>query len=549
MLAVSDWFLALRNPFRLFILTVFILISLFRTASPVAAETTNPTCAQTITQWRQVAPLPNDTTLGIPRHHIEGGSAVINGKLYLFTGFADFPETRPWIDVYDPVTNTWETPGTRADMPFRASHITAVDDGNFAWMAGGYLGAHPSFAPGQQLWRYDTVTDTWATSPLWNLPVPRASNGLVRSGRNLHFLGGLNAGRNATFNTHWVLNLDNPDAGWVAAPVLPTARNHLNGVAIDGWVYAVGGQFNHDTDPVDVAIVEAFNTATQQWQTRASLPFPRSHFEPGTLALNDRLIIVGGRDNQNNRPTMVNVTEYNPQTNSWRELLPLPVPLIGPTAKAFGSFIVVTAGGVAFDQGQSNTWIGDVSTDCLIVGAPTPQPSGLPAFNDLRISKSGALEPGSGGLAGDTITWTIVVTNLGNVNEEVALTDQIDPRLTITAASASLGTVTINGQTITVNYFPLPPNDSLTVTITSALRERLETGIISNLAVLRSGRSAQADVRLLPPVTQLPATGESPALRSALLRIAAIMASAVVLLGVLSMRVQSRARRLSNRSR
>lgn len=516
---------------RLFLLSVILCFSFFSPylTTPVSAETTDPNCVQTITQWTPMAPLPIDTTLGIPRHHIEGGSAVVNGKVYLFTGFADFPQTRPWIDVYDPATNTWETPGTRADMPFDASHISAVEDGNFVWLVGGYLGRHASRTPSERTWRYDTTRDVWESSPLWNLPAGRASNGVIRAGRSLHSLGGLNADRDTTFADHWVLNLDNPDAGWTAAAPLPTARNHLNGVAIDGWVYAVGGQLNHDTNPIDVATVEAYSTVTGMWQPRASLAIARSHFEPGIFILNDRMIVVGGRGNQSNLDEMTNVSEYNPQNNTWKELLPLPIPLIGPTAEAVGNFILVTAGGTNFDQGQSNTWLGTVVTDCVVRASASQLGGFSPAVSDVNISKTGALEAGRGGVAGDQITWAVTVTNNGNVNEEVTITDQIAPQLTIDAVYASRGTVTVSAQTIRVNFFPLPPNETLTITIETTLRERSLTGLLTNIARLNNGRAAQADVRLVPPVTQLPATGETPGVRWLILPALGV----IVLLGVL----------------
>jgi len=339
--------------------TIFLINSSPR---PALAATTNPNCVQTLGEWLPAAPAP--------ANHIEGGTAAVNGKVYVFTGFADSsltPQNR--LDVYNPATNVWETAvSPRAPMPIAASHIQAAADGQYVWLAGGFVGQHPG-PPTQQVWRYDTVSDLWAAGP--PLPEPRASGGLVLNGRNLHYISGLTADRNTDQTSHWVLNLDNLGSGWISAASMPSPRNHFNGVTIDGIIYAIGGQFRHDTNPLDVALVHAYDSVTNTWQEKASLPSPRSHAEPGLFSLNDRIIVVGGRNDPGGQPTVSSVAEYNPQLNTWVQLRPLPTALIGPVAEAVGNRIIVTNGGTAYNQGSVNTWISEVTTNCVVV-TPTP---------------------------------------------------------------------------------------------------------------------------------------------------------------------------------
>lgn len=476
-------------------------------------------CPFEINGWRQVS--------SSPAFHIEGASAAVDGRFYLFTGFADnnlVPNNR--LDVYNPATDTWETVANpRGPMPTSASHIQGVVEGQFVWLAGGFTGPHPG-PPTDQVWRYDTVSDLWTAGPA--LPAPRASGALVIQGRTLHYIGGLDATRDDDQDNHWILDLDNPVA-WASAAPLPVARNHLNGVFVGGQVLAIGGQFRHDTNPQDVNLLHAFDPAAGAWTQRADLPGARSHFEPSTLFYGDSAIIIGGRNNQAGQAALDDVTVYDATTDTWRELTPLPVALIAPFAEIINNQIIVTAGGFDYNDGQTETWITDIVDPCAVaalavVAAP-------PAPPNIIISKSGALETGAAGRTGDIITWTILVRNDGSAQQDVTVTDTIAAALALIDVRATRGTVDVAGRAITVEITPLWPGESATITIETRIVTVPPSGAIDNtVAVPLTGASSSASVRLLPPVTSLPATGERTDQRVIVL--AALTSGLIILLSL-----------------
>lgn len=73
----------------------------------------------------------------------------------------------------------------------------------------------------------------------------------MRLGRELHYFGGVirkNGVYLQDYGTHWALDLDGGTAwrtttttGDLLAP-LPNPRNHMGGVALEGKIYAIGGQ-------------------------------------------------------------------------------------------------------------------------------------------------------------------------------------------------------------------------------------------------------------------------------------------------------------------
>jgi hypothetical protein len=144
--------------------------------------------------------------------------------------------------------------------------------------------------------------------------------------------------------------------------------------------------------------MHSYNPLTDTWSAAPSLPAPRSHFEPGTIVYQDRILIVGGRNNRNNQPSLNTVTMYNPQTALWSDLRSLPRNLIAPTAKIIGDQLIVTAGGYDYNIGTTETWISTITTDC-VSGAPAPVP---PLLTPLyRIDAGSAQETVING-----VTWS-----------------------------------------------------------------------------------------------------------------------------------------------
>lgn len=502
------------------------LIGAFMLPSPAGAQfQTDPNCTQVFGPWQLMAPAPAG--------HIEGAAATVNGRLYIFSGFATagvlIPSNR--MDVYHLATNTWESSVMPfGPTPFSSSHIQSAVDGQFVWFAGGFVG--PSGGPPtDEVWRYDTLTDTWTPGP--PLPAPRASGGLVVEGRNLHFIGGLPADRQTDQADHWILDLDNPVA-WVNAAPFNRPRNHFQAVTVNGIIYAVGGQTGHDGPLDDVPWVDAYDPVTDTWQQVADLPVRRSHVEPATLVINERILIVGGRSW--GLPSPVNmVTQYNPQTDTWVDLAPLPVPLIGMSGAYIGNYLVVTTGGTAYDTPQLNTWVAEVITDCAaqtIITLPVTPPPPPPISGNWQpaagyvLSASGALADGSTGQTGDRILWRIAVTNNNGSSGSVTINSVLDDSLRIAGVSLNQGSYTQTGSNLQVDVAGLSAGDTFAFIVETVLLRQNATGLVNLQASLRDdGQSTTATVRILPPVSQLPATGESNP-ENALLRVALMLAVA-----------------------
>jgi N-acetylneuraminic acid mutarotase len=102
---------------------------------------------------------------------------------------------------------------------------------------------------------------------------------------------------------------------------MPTTRQGLAVVAVDGMVYAVGGTSDGNNA---LATVEAYDPSTDSWTTKASMPTARKGV--AGAAIDGMLYIVGGFDaNQ----IFATVEAYDPSTDTWTTKPEMPTARLG----------------------------------------------------------------------------------------------------------------------------------------------------------------------------------------------------------------------------
>lgn len=283
--------------------------------------------------WQTRAPSP------IAR--FEAGGAPVGGSLYVLGGYVNGQiQSTARSDAYDPAADRWRR---LRDMPVELTHSPAVVAGTDIWLLGGFVGDHPGPSTAD-VWIYSTTADTWRRGP--SLPLRRGAGAAAIVGRRIHFYGGVDraAGSNVYVDTddHWMLDLDLPQLGWQRRANLPVPRNHLGGAALDGQVYAVGGQFGGNESSGNRAEVHRYDPGADRWTAVAPLPAPRGHTTASVFAHRGRLVVAGGTVNGN--VPSADVTAYDPAENVWVRLPALPSGRKTPVAGAIGDTWVITTG-------------------------------------------------------------------------------------------------------------------------------------------------------------------------------------------------------------
>ncbi|MES1026714.1 kelch repeat-containing protein, partial [Gloeocapsa sp. BRSZ] len=276
------------------------------------------------------------TAKSSPLGRTEASGIVANNKLYVFGGYIDntFTPTKQ-SHVYNPVTNAWQR---IADLPTAISHAGIAVAGNNIYLAGGYPGKQPkgqTFAT-NEVWRYNTVQNKWFSMP--SLPAARGSGELAVLNGRLHFFGGVNANRIDQGN-HWVLPLNGSQ--WTSLAPLPNPRSHMADAVVGGKLYAIGGQVGKEHEGAQ-ATVNVYHPETNTWKSAKSLPQALSHISASTFVMDGKIIVAGGM--LANGTDISEVKAYDPLSNSWSTLSPIPAPRSSGVAGRIGNNIFFATG-------------------------------------------------------------------------------------------------------------------------------------------------------------------------------------------------------------
>ncbi|HLI97687.1 MAG TPA: kelch repeat-containing protein [Candidatus Baltobacteraceae bacterium] len=214
---------------------------------------------------------------------------------------------------------------------------------------------------------YDPATNTWSKAGM--MPVPRfVFNRVAVINDVLYVAGGEGIQPAAPFDA-----LDGATGQWNKKAPVPRTVNGGAVAALNGLLYAVGGQ-NTSTK------VAAYDPNSNTWTFKADAPVAGV---TAAEAINGMLYVIGGYNEHFRR-----VAEYNPATDSWKLVAPLPFELgrFGAATVLGGQLYVI--GGCAqaacysrlveaYDPG-TNTW-----------ASKTPMPMGLD--DTAAVSLGGAM--------------------------------------------------------------------------------------------------------------------------------------------------------------
>jgi non-specific serine/threonine protein kinase len=255
----------------------------------------------------------------MPVARSETPATVLDGLVYVAGGFGAGARA----DRYDPATDEW---ARLADLPVETNHpgIAAYEDQVI--VAGGYsmdgAGAH------RGMWAYRAAADRW--EQIGELPEPMGAFGFVEVDNDLYLVGGALASLNgepSAATWRWLSR----EARWEERAPMAHAREHMAVVATGGRIFAVGGRAHgQDSDELGSA-VERYDPATNTWESLTPLPYPRSGLN-GAPARGG-VIVAGG---ETSRKVFADVQFLAAPSDNWESLPDLPVAVHGVAIATVG---------------------------------------------------------------------------------------------------------------------------------------------------------------------------------------------------------------------
>ena len=288
-----------------------------------------------------------------PMNHLrfETAATQYNGDFYIFNGFGNGLSTVQSVERLDGDTLTWDVVSETSTLLSTAmTHNGLVRIGADVWLIGGRVGN--TIADSVRIYNIDT--GLWRTGP--SLPVPVAAGGAVLANNQIHWIGGVDQNFECDLGHHFVYDLDDTDAGWqdiTAVASMPEPRNHFSTVLFNGLIYTIGGQFGHGgcadiNNGADTNLVHAYNPVTMTWTQVASLPQVNSHTEASTFAYEGAIYTIGGESSKQT------ILRYNPNTDTWDSLEPLPEQLVAPAVTVINGKLFVASGGAPNFRNPTN---------------------------------------------------------------------------------------------------------------------------------------------------------------------------------------------------
>lgn len=285
---------------------------------------------------------------------------------------------------YDPVTNTWAVATTPGSPPEPASNAVSVWTGT-EWIISGGFGATPIAGS-----RYNPVTRTWNALPT-NTIGERYRHSAVWTGTELIVFGGYHLGGASNQTWRWVEG----ETNWrsVNPPSLPPARYDHQAVWTGSKMIIFGGRESGGGILDDPGW--SYDPVTVTWTALPTLNGPSSRTDHFMCWTGSKVLVWGGTVTGNGT---LDGGLYDPATVSWTPITPANAPLniLYTSAVWTGTELIVWGGGDldspvntgARYNPSTNTW-----TSMSTAGAPSARYQHSAVWDGSRMIVWGGHSP------------------------------------------------------------------------------------------------------------------------------------------------------------
>lgn len=282
-------------------------------------------------RWMAKAPLP------LPRSEMAWATAHAD-RMHLVGGYGEQRVDRPYHHVYDPATDRWTV---AAPLPRGANHVGVAFLDDRLYAIGGFV--EQNRRPHAECFVWDPRGDRWER--IAALPNPCGSVACVALDDRLHGIAGAIGDTFADKRSiDWHVVYEPKADRWERRAPLPTGRDHLGALAVNGVIHVIGGRVNDFN--TNSNLHHAYDAKADKWEPRHPLPTARSGH--GAVLYRGRIFVMGGEGSQR---VFGQNEAYDPARDAWEQYAPMPTPRHGLGAVAIADAIHVAGGGPVMGGG------------------------------------------------------------------------------------------------------------------------------------------------------------------------------------------------------
>lgn len=316
----------MKSLFRAILSTFFLAGALL-----AATEQDNPFSNY---RWTMI-----DATGEVTGRH-ENAFVEYKGKFYLLGGRGVNP-----VNVFDPVTNTWEV---RGNSPMQIHHFQAVVYGDAIYLVGAMSGGYPTEQPLEHIWIYYPETDTWKQGDEIPEGRQRGSAGTVVYNDKIYMVCGIEYGHTSGTNNYFD-SYCLKTGEWEVLTKAPHIRDHFAAIVVNDKLYCIGGRNTsvHYPDQfgaffsATIPQVDVYDFLEEKWVTlRDPLPVPTA--AGGVVNINNYIMYMGGEGSQMQAYNETQLLDVN--TGKWEQLAPMYIGRHGTSATLYNGNIYKAAG-------------------------------------------------------------------------------------------------------------------------------------------------------------------------------------------------------------
>ncbi len=233
--------------------------------------------------------------------------------------------------------NSWQN---RAPLPAGRHHLMTVAYQGKVFVFGG---ADGGWNATDSSWVYDSNQDHWVILPA--MPEPRFAGAAIALDEYIYLVGGVGpSGRTLRYHPG--------KRTWKLLAATNQRREHTAAVLIQGKIMVIGGRY---AGIGELNTTELYDVDADQWQQGPQMNVARGGH--AAVVLGDRVIVMGGEVIMRGRKnTLADAEQLDNLSGAWRKAWNLPGPLHGMAAISQGQTVYLLGGsdlaGAMINQGQ-----------------------------------------------------------------------------------------------------------------------------------------------------------------------------------------------------